>query len=157
MTAQLDKKLLLLHFKMQDTLACINLKNIEKILLLPSLEEVPGGPVYMVGLMNLHGQSVTVIDLLTLIGIKREKSYSLETPLLICSENSIKIAVVVDEVLELMETEEKVLQYDDKINAKNSPFMAIVPYQSKLSYLININRILGSEMIKEKQRVLEET
>jgi chemotaxis signal transduction protein len=50
---------------------CVPLENIKKILPLVSLDKVPGGPVWLAGLMNIHENIIPVIDIAIRTGMNR--------------------------------------------------------------------------------------
>src|ERR1044072_7892515 len=102
----LNKNLKVLHFLLQDTQLCVNVRYIEKILPLPLLQTVPASPVYLAGLMNLKNKCVPILDLALCLGLARNQLYPLNILVLLCSDGMNKLGLIVDKVLGLSEIDE---------------------------------------------------
>src|SRR5579871_1770841 len=94
-------KLQVLHFLVSNVRMCIDLKYIKKVLPLVQLERIPGSPVYLVGLLNLAGKSIPVIDLAMRLGLHRHQAYTIDMPILICFDNEHEVGFIIDKVLGL--------------------------------------------------------
>lgn len=136
-----------LHFLSQNVHVCIELNYVSKVILLPALEIIPNAPSYMVGLLNLSGISIAIIDLAIAFGLTRTQPYSLDTPILICTDNNNQIGLLVDQIIGLTQITESSLQMQDKLRNKNSPFQAVATVNSTLSLLINMPYIFQMNSI----------
>jgi purine-binding chemotaxis protein CheW len=136
-----NKQLYLLHFLVQDTRICIELNSIVKVLPLVHLKAVPTSAPYLAGLMNLAGDSIAVIDLAMRIGLNRKKSFTLDMPILLCSDGQKQFGLIIDEVIGLELANQSALQKHDEFNDPNSPFIASVNFKNDLSLLLNIKAI----------------
>ncbi|TAK75766.1 MAG: chemotaxis protein CheW [Gammaproteobacteria bacterium] len=149
-----DKRIVeVLSFLLQKVRICAELKYVTKVLRLAQLEPVPGSATYLAGLLNLAGESTPVIDLALYLGLQRCEDYSLETPILICSNEQQKIGMIVDNIIGLTSMEEYTLQMQDEFNRADSPFIAVVKIKNELTLLINMNRILETNVMAEKTRL----
>jgi purine-binding chemotaxis protein CheW len=135
MIKAIKNKLQLLHFQVQDIYLCANLKHVKKVLSLPQLEALPGGPNYVAGLMNLAGNCVPVIDLSMRLGFTRTEDYSINTPLLLCESHDQQAAFIVDNVTGIIETDS-------------------IDVQAKPEYAQSISMVLGAITIREKIALL---
>lgn len=131
-----------LHFLLHNTPMCVDLRYITKVLPLALLENVPGSQPYFVGLLNLAGKSIPIIDLAICLGLPRNKPYSLDIPILLCSEGARELGIVVDEVTEIMDVENNNLQMQREFNQANSPFLATVARGAELVLLVDIKQIV---------------
>ena len=52
-----------LRIRVQEMACAIDLTLVERVFQLVAMQHVLGGPAYLVGLMNYHGESVAVVDL----------------------------------------------------------------------------------------------
>ncbi len=145
-----NKSFTVLHFLVQNIHACIELTAIKRVLPLSAVEAVPGSPAYVVGLMNLAGQSIPIIDLSLRMGMPRHKPYSLNNPILLCHHQHQQAGIVVDEILDLADIDESELQMRHDFAKKESPFIAIAPLNNTLSLLLNIKRIISISLTAEK-------
>jgi purine-binding chemotaxis protein CheW len=137
-----NNKLQLLSFLLQNMHFCIDLQFIEKVLLLPSLEVVPGGPRYLAGLMNLRGVSIPIIDLALRLGLARDQFYTLSTPILLCFDGIHRAGLLVDKIIGLVEIERDLIQMHAEFEKNHSPFQGVTTLEESLSLLINISRVL---------------
>ncbi len=147
---EMEGKLQVLHFLLHDAHFCIEIKYIEKILPLVLIEAVPNSPKYLVGLMNYAGQSIPVIDLAIYLGFARDHKYSLDTPILLCSDENHTVGIIVDHAIGLDVIEEKSIQMHEEFNTDESPFIAAITLKTEVALLINTKRILGFNLTTVK-------
>jgi purine-binding chemotaxis protein CheW len=105
------------------------------------LESVPGTTHYLAGLMNFSGESIPVIDLALRLKLNHSDIYTVDTPILLCSDGIHQMGMIVDKVIGLYDINEGDLRYHDEFNNENSPFFASVSLNVKLSLLLNINQL----------------
>ena len=104
-----QEKLQALQFSVQQNNCCLELKHVEKVVLLPALQMIPGSPNFVAGLMNVHGISVIVIDLALRLGLNRTHHYSLDMPVLLCREGENLFGMIVDHITGLKEISLEIL------------------------------------------------
>ena len=138
----LPKNLTVLHFLLQDIQVCMDLRYIEKILPLPMLEIVPSSPLYFVGLMNLKNKCIPVLDLAIGTGLNRSETYPLNMPILLCSDGTHQMGLLVDKVLGLSPIDEQQIEIHEEFSSRNSPFFGAVTLETGVSLLINIDWVL---------------
>lgn len=138
-----------LHLIVQSTHAIIELNYVERVLPLSQIEAIPGSPAYLVGIMNLSGKSVPIIDLSIRLGIPRTKAYTLNTPLVLCTSNASQMGILVDEVVGLVNVDISELQQQADFTEHNSPFYATLPIQSELTLCLNIQHIMDINLINQ--------
>lgn len=135
---------------------CIELSHIDKVLPLMNLETVPDAPSYLVGLMNLAGKSVPVIDLARRISMSRDQPYSLDVPILLCNHGEDTVGLIVDEVEGLVIVEENALQMRKEFNADQSPILGAINIEDELYLLLNLNAILKINYTLQKSDLILE-
>lgn len=140
-------KLQVLHFIANDIQICIDIQYLIKILPLPLLEPLPNSPSYVVGLMNVAGKSIPVIDLLIRLGLPRTQAYTLDTPILLCKSGTQQIGMAVDKVLGLNSISTAELQITAELNVENSPFTATIMMEDKSVLLMDIPRVLAINLV----------
>lgn len=141
METSLNTKLQILHFKLLHVRACMEIQYINKVLPLMQLEAIPMSPAYVAGLMNIAGKSIPVIDLAMMLGMKRRNSYSLDVPVLLCSQGTEEIALIVDSVHELATISEAEFQMREEFSHPTSPFLATITIGNELSLLLDMKKI----------------
>lgn len=148
-------KFYVLHFLIQKMHICANLQYINKIVPLTALERVPGGPNFLVGLLNLAGKSVPVIDLAMRLGVNSNKKYSLDTSILLCSKDQLQLGLIVDEILGLKIVDENDFQMNEEFNKKDYLFFAVVNINSELVLLLNMDNIISNPLVSEASLPLD--
>jgi len=143
-------KLPLICLLIKNVRVCLPLGQVSKILPLMMLQAIPNSPPYVLGLLNLAGKSIPVIDLAVRLGFERDKPYSLDMPIILCTSESKELALLVDKVLGLADMEETNLQMQNQFNTSNSPFLGSVSIENKLSLLLNVKTILDINLMDAK-------
>jgi purine-binding chemotaxis protein CheW len=157
MLSQIPKKQLeLMQLSLQNATVCIDLEYIDKVLPIVMLETVPGGPLYLAGLMNLAGESIPVIDLAIRLGMARKKRYSLNMSIILCSHQSHQVGLIVDKIIGLSQVNSDILQMANDFEA-NSPYKATVTIDEKIALIINIEYVLHIDIFNttEKEKINE--
>lgn len=142
MEAQLKPKLQVLHFLLQNVRFCIDIQHLEKVLPLVLIETIPNSPPYIVGLMNLAGKSVPVIDLAIRLGLQRTESYSLNTPILLCTVNGKTAGLIIDYIIGLADIEPRAIQMHEEFDKSHSPFQYSISLETEVALLVNAEYIL---------------
>lgn len=128
---------------------CMDLQNVVKIENLMTTEFVPGSPSYLVGLMNIADKGVPLIDLGMRLGMTRSDLYTLDTPVILCSDGEREIGMVVDKITGLASIEKNLLKTYDEFNKPDSPFVASAILEGELYLLLDISHILTVDTIAE--------
>lgn len=134
-----------LRFELPGISGCIDLEYLVKVLLIPHLSPVPGGRPYLIGLMNLAGNSVPVIDLALRLKIPRTKKYTLETSVLLCTADTDTIGLIVDKVHGLTTILTQDIQISEERDTAHSLFAGTVIIDNKLTYLINFRNVISTK------------
>jgi purine-binding chemotaxis protein CheW len=74
----------------------IPLLSVKEVIALPEITPVPQTPTYYMGIINLRGQIISVLDIRSKLGIKPIRST--ETAVIICDIEPNSIGVVVDSI-----------------------------------------------------------
>lgn len=146
-----QKKVQVIRLLAKNVRVCLPISHVNKILPLMMLEAVPNSPYFVVGLMNYAGQSIPVLDLAARLGLERDQPYSLDTPLLLCTDGSQELALLADRILGLADVAENTLQMSEQFNPDSSPFLGSVTLGSELFLLLNAKRILDFRLSSHQE------
>lgn len=80
---------------------------VHEILPMMELTPVPHAPEYVLGVFNLRGQVLSIVDLRMKFGLPPEGEPGPDTCLIVVEANGIRIGVVVDQVCEVLEMAEE--------------------------------------------------
>jgi purine-binding chemotaxis protein CheW len=147
---EINKKLNILHFKLQDIQFCVDLNVVDKVLLLAFIEKIPNSPNYLVGLMNFSGNSVPVIDLSLRLGLNRDTIYTLDTPIILCTKGSHRVGIVVDEILGIQQIEKDLVQMNEDFRDENTHILGVVKRNDDLILILNSETILDIHLTMKK-------
>ncbi len=139
-----------LKFLLDDTFFAIKIANVEEILHIPEITRVPLSEDYIVGISNLRGDIVPVIDLKKRIKGSFEKDSELSR-LIVINHKGVKTGFLVESISSIEEVdEEKVVKTDD-YGEINSKYLEGIFESSDgvLVGVIDLNEILSIEGMEE--------
>lgn len=129
-----------------------NVRNIQNIIEYSELTEVPEMPNYILGVTNLRGEVLPVIDSRIKLGIA-EKEITTNTCIIVL-ELSIegtesKIGLLVDEVSEVLELEDKDINEPPSIGSKFKAdvITGVAPNDDKFIMILDLNKVVYTEEI----------
>jgi purine-binding chemotaxis protein CheW len=120
----------------------IYLDYIERVLPLPALQQIPGAPHHLVGIMNYRGLSLPVVDLGAWLGIEGKESYHVDTPILLCNDRQTRVGFVVSEVMQIEQTDGATVQLQTAFSNSGSPFSASLNTAAGLALLLDMEQIM---------------
>lgn len=131
----------------------IPLLSVKEVIAMPELTPVPQSPAYFLGLMNLRGQVLSVVDLRKKLSLNSAKNEDLSV--IILDFGDLQLGVVVDEVKSVQLVDESDISTSSVIdNSKNYEYIIGV-YQGDegLTLLLNVEKALSLE---DKSRIQSE-
>jgi purine-binding chemotaxis protein CheW len=87
-----------LTFSLGSEEYAIPLLNVREVIGMPKLREIPQTPSHFLGLMDLRGEVISVIDLRVKFNIKNPKTQNAEATVIIFDYNAMHVGVAVDSV-----------------------------------------------------------
>ncbi len=144
----------ILQFMVQDIHCCVRLDHVERVLPLMALQSVPAGPDYLVGLLNLHGTSVPVVDASIRIGQEVSEGYDVNTPVLLCSNDERRIGLVVSEVVGVEFVSMGDLQMRSDFEGVKAPLLAVIETEKQLSLLLDLPAIMDIDLSAHSSHLL---
>lgn len=134
-----------LSFSLGEEQFAIPLLDVKEVIAMPEITPVPSTPTYFLGIMNLRGQIISVLDLRQKLGIKNNQQS--ETTVIICDFQSFSVGVVVDSVNSVFAAhEEEISTKIDIQGSKASEYISGVYRKEKtLVLILNIAKSLNLE------------
>ncbi|HEY8269249.1 MAG TPA: chemotaxis protein CheW [Pseudobdellovibrionaceae bacterium] len=105
-----------LTFRLGDSEYGVPLSVVKEVIGLPLLVEIPGGPNYFLGLINLRGKVITAIDLRTKLGFEPEVSRKKRQAIVVTDVGEIILGCVVDSISAVINISEADIDRDLSIN-----------------------------------------
>lgn len=134
-----------LSFSLGTEEYAIELLAVREVIAMPEYTALPYTPAYFLGIMNLRGQIISVMDLRQKLGIK--PGVNSETAVIICDLNGVSIGVVVDSVNSVLNPEAKDISEKPEIQSSRSTEYITSVYRkdNKLVLFLDISRCLNIE------------
>jgi purine-binding chemotaxis protein CheW len=125
----------------------IPLLSVREVIAMPTVTPIPGAPAHFVGIMNLRGQVISIVDLRKKLGIKPESTD--ETAVIICDLAPVYIGVVVDAINQVIGPAPEELSDKPDLQAGRSAehIKAIYRTEDSMVLLIDVAKALGVEDI----------
>jgi len=124
------------------------IEKVQEIQQIVALSEVPEIDEAVVGMVNLRGEVIPVVDGRRLIGLPPEP-YTLETPMVICRYRGKLVALVVDEVQDVLDLPEGCLQDAPALHALSARMMGVARLPDGLAYLFDLEKLLAPAIGRE--------
>ena len=132
-----------INFKVHDIYASLDIDHIDKVIALPKIEPVPAGPIFLIGLLNLGGTVIPIIDLSIKLKINQMHAYTINTPILICKNSQNKFAgIIVDAVMDVATVRADMLQKYEECLSGDEIVTACIKFPDMISLLLNIDHLV---------------
>lgn len=123
-----------LVFSLQNENYAIPLLSVREVIAMPEVTPVPQSPAHFVGIMNLRGQIISILDLRQKFGLKPQ--FNPETSVVILDLDGSSLGVVVDSVNSVINpTETELSDPPDLEQTKNSEAIIKI-YRDKNSMIL---------------------
>lgn len=141
---ELDAPTHFVGFIMGSHRYALPLENVESALQMVALTPLPETPPWVAGAVNIHGRVISVLDLRERMGGKAKRP----TPddyLLVVRGIERSIALIVDEVTEVMEIPASQVEPPSGPLARSRPLAAVVRQKEDLIMVLDAARLVPSE------------
>lgn len=151
-----------LTFRLGEELFALDISKVREVLDLTAITRVPRTPEYMLGVLNLRGSVVPVIDLRLKFGMTKSEK-TVNTCIIITEvmvdEETLVIGALVDSVQEVIDLEPGDLEPPPKIGARlNTDFIKGMGKQNdKFIIILYIDKVFSSSELAMVQHVGEES
>jgi len=118
------------------------IERVQEIQQIVAFSEVPESRASVVGMVNLRGEVIPAVDLRRLVGLPAQE-YCLETPMIICRHAGQMVALLVDEVQDVLGLPIGCVQEAPGLGALSSKMIGVARLDDGLAYLLDLDRLLG--------------
>lgn len=137
-------------FKLDDEIYGINVMQVQEVLPMTEIAPVPGAPPYVMGIINLRGNVVTVIDTRMRFGLEQKTPEEGDRIMVVETEDQVA-GIVVDGVAEVTYVRES--EVDTAPNVGNDDaaryIWGVVSREDSLTILVDVNRLLTRDEWEE--------
>jgi purine-binding chemotaxis protein CheW len=141
-----DPVIQLVTFRLKDETYGINVMQVQEVLRVTEIAPVPGAPGYVLGIINLRGNVVTVIDTRTRFGLPTTEVDDSSRIVIIESEQQV-VGILVDSVAEVVELRQSEIDSAPNIgNDESSRYIqGVASRDDDLLIVVDLNKLLTDE------------
>ncbi len=136
-----------LMFSLNEERFAIPLLSVREVLAMPEITKVPQTPDHFMGIMNLRGQVISIIDMRLKLGIKPKNNS--ESAVIICDMKPNFVGVVVDSIDSVVEIEKSQISEKPQIHShkKMDYIIGIFKNEDELVFILDISLSLDAQDI----------
>ncbi len=133
-------------FRLGDETYAINVMQVREILRVPEIAPVPGAPDYVLGIINLRGSVVTVVDTCKRFGVPSGEPTESTRIVIIEVEKNI-LGILVDAVMEVVNLRASDIESVPNVgNEEGSKYIqGVYSRDGKILILIDLNMLLSKD------------
>lgn len=133
-------------FRLADETYGINVMQVQEVLRVTEIAPVPGAPDYVLGIINLRGNVVTVLDTRKRFGLPTTETDD-ATRIVIIESGQNVVGVQVDSVAEVVELRRSEIELSPAVgNDESAKYIeGVASNNDQLLILIDINKLLSAE------------
>jgi purine-binding chemotaxis protein CheW len=141
-----DEVLQWVTFQLEEETYGINVMQVREVLRYTEIAPVPGAPDYVLGIINLRGNVVTVIDTLSSFGLMEGEVTDNTRIIVIESERQV-IGILVDSVAEVVYLRSSEIDTTPSVGTDESAkfIQGVSNRDGKLLILVDLNKLLTDD------------
>ncbi|ABX32095.1 CheW protein [Petrotoga mobilis SJ95] len=137
-----------LSFKIVDQEYALPIENIESVVDKTDVTPVPNSKYFVVGLINLRGRIVPVIELTKILGIEVPEDHIYQN-ILVLKINEEEIGMYVDEVENVLSIDpEKLEKFQSKESVYSDKVKGVIKIENRLIVYLDLESVLEAELEK---------
>ncbi|MDF1763763.1 MAG: chemotaxis protein CheW [Oleibacter sp.] len=139
-------------FRLENESYGINVMQVQEVLRYSEIAPVPGAPSYVLGIINLRGNVVTVIDTRLRFGLSSAETTEQTRIVIIESENQV-VGILVDAVAEVVYLRQSETELTPNVgNEESAKFIQGVCHKNdELLILVDLEKMMSDEEWNEIQ------
>lgn len=133
-------------FRLENEKYGINVMQVQEVLRVTEIAPVPGAPAYVLGIINLRGNVVTVIDTRNRFGLPSAEMDD-STRIVIIESDEQVVGILVDSVAEVVDLKASEIETAPNVGADESAkfIQGVASRDGELLIIIDLNRLLTDE------------
>jgi purine-binding chemotaxis protein CheW len=141
-----SQRLQCVTFTLAEETYAINVMGVQEVLRVSEIAPVPGAPSYVLGIINLRGNVVAVIDARNRFGLA-PSDMTESTRIVIIESNEHVIGILVDSVAEVVELKSSDVEAAPNVgNDESSRYIKGVAHlDNELIILVDLDKLLSEE------------
>lgn len=134
-------------FRLAEETYGVNVMQVQEVLRVTEIAPVPGAPHYVLGIINLRGNVVTVIDTRTRFGLDPKEIDDSSRIVIIEAENKQVVGILVDSVSEVVDLRSSEMEAAPNVGTEESAqfIQGVASVGGDLLILVDLNKLLSDE------------
>jgi purine-binding chemotaxis protein CheW len=144
--AENDPVIQLVTFRLDEEAYGINVMQVQEVLRVTEIAPVPGAPDYVLGIVNLRGNVVTVIDTRSRFGLSTTEMTDSSRIVIIESGEEV-IGILVDSVSEVVELRQSEIELAPSVGTEDSSryIQGVATRSDDLLIVVDLNKLLSED------------
>jgi purine-binding chemotaxis protein CheW len=144
----------LVSFKLREEEFGVNILQVQEIIRMQEITNVPNAPDFVEGVINLRGRVIPIVDLRKRFGLEA-KEHSKATRIIVVMIDQVTVGLIVDEVSEVLRIPEDTVEPPPPIVAgiEADYIKGVGKLEDRLLILLDLNKILSQEERSSLQNV----
>lgn len=136
----------LVSFRIGDEEFGVDIIKVQEIIRMAEITRVPNTPHYVIGVINLRGKVIPIIDMRRRLGLT-ETPYTKETRIVVVEEENKIVGFIVDSVSEVLRISKSITEPPPPmVSGIRSDFItAIAKLEGRLLILLDLEAVLSKE------------
>lgn len=145
----LEPKIRWITFRLGDEIYGVEVRRVREILLIKDILPVPGAPDYVLGITNIRGSVVTVVDGRKRMNLKAVE-YTDVTRMIVLESGDRVAAIVVDNVSDIIDMPESAINANPTLNAVDETryVNGVISSPDKLIIMLNVDKFITEEPVE---------
>lgn len=141
-----DQVIQFVTFRLKDETYGIHVMQVQEVLRVSEIAPVPGAPDHVLGIVNLRGNVVTVVDTRTRFGLPTTQLDDASRIVIIESDEQV-VGILVDSVAEVVELRQSEIDTAPSIGGEESSryIQGIASHDDGLLIVVDLNKLLTEE------------
>lgn len=141
-----DENLRWVTFRLENEKYGINVMQVQEVLRVTEIAPVPGAPSYVLGIINLRGNVVTVIDTRSRFGLSSAEMDDSTRIVIIEAEEQV-VGILVDSVAEVVDLKASDIETAPNVGTdENAKFIqGVASHDGELLILVDLNKLLSDD------------
>ncbi len=145
-----DEVLQWVTFKLEGEAYGINVMQVQEVLRVSEITPVPGAPAYILGIINLRGNVVTVLDTRMRFGLSVYETDDASRVVIVESKGNV-LGILVDSVAEVVYLRSSEIETAPNVgNDESSKYIqGVYSNEGNLLILVDVNKLLSNDEWQE--------
>lgn len=140
-------KIKIVSFELSGELYGMKVYEIEEILKLPVIEEIPNTPDHIEGVINRRGNIVPIVNIANKFSLK-EKEADEESRIIVIDIGEEAVGILVDKVIEIVKIDDENIEEPPEISTgiPKEAFIGVYNLNGRMLILLEVKKVLGLEV-----------